>query len=140
MLLALDKVTAWATDWCVKINRDWCVKINQEKTTAKQKAGILKLSEVPLQLEEKQTYVGVTFDRQQTWKQAEAKARRKLAIMRKLSGTTSGASGNILKTVYQGDVRPHLEYGSTALASSAKSHLPNLDRVQNKALRSSHEL
>ena len=67
MHLALDKVTAWATYWCVKIN--------QEKTTAtlftlatKQKAGIQKLGEVTLQLEVEQTYLGVTFDRKQTWK------------------------------------------------------------------------
>ena len=83
MQLALDKVTPWA--------RDWCVKINQEKTTAtlftlatKQKAGVLKLGEVPLEIEEEQTYLGVTFDRKQTWKphlqKAEAMARRKLAI------------------------------------------------------------
>ena len=54
----------------------------------------------------------ITFDKRQIWKQhiakAEAKARRKLAILRKLAGTTWGASEKILKTVYQGAVRPHL--------------------------------
>jgi hypothetical protein len=38
-----------------------------------------------------QTYFGVTFDKRMTWKQhitsAEAKARRKMNIVRKLAGT-----------------------------------------------------
>ena len=138
MQLALHKVTAWAADWGVKINQDKRTATLFTLAT-KQQAGILKLSEVPLQLEEEQTYLGVTFDRNQTWKphlqKAEAKARRKLATMKTLLGTTWGASENILKTVYQGVERPHLEYGSTAWASSAKSHLQNLHRVQNQALK-----
>ena len=38
----------------------------------------------------------------------EGKARKKLAIMRKLAGTTWGANEQILKTVYEGSVRPVL--------------------------------
>lgn len=40
---------------------------------------------------------------------AEAKARRKLNIMRKLAGTNWGANEKVLKSVYEGNVRPHLE-------------------------------
>ena len=81
-------------------------------------AAILTLGEVPLQLEEELTYLGATCDRKQTWKphlqKAKTKARRKLATKKTLSGTTWRASENILKTVYQGVVRPHLEYGFLA--------------------------
>jgi ribonuclease HI len=138
MQLALDKVSAWANDWCVSINR--------EKTTAtlfslstKAIAGRLTIGGTPLTFEDQQTYLGVTFDRRQTWKQhiltAEAKARRKLNIMRKLAGTQWGATEKILKTVYQGSVRPHLEYGSSSFMTAAKTHLQTLDKVQNQALR-----
>ena len=81
----------------------------------------------------------ITFDKRQTWKQhiakAEAKVRRRLAILGKLAGTTWGASEKILKTVYQGTVRPHLEYGSTAWSTTAKTNQQALDKVQNQALR-----
>jgi hypothetical protein len=74
-----------------------------------------------------------------TWKQhitsAEAKARRKMNIMRKLAGTKWGANENILKSVYQGNVRPHLEYGSSSWMTAAKTHHQTLDKVQNQALR-----
>jgi hypothetical protein len=59
-----------------------------------------------------------------TWKQhitsAEAKARRKMNIMRKLAGTKWGANEKILKSVYQGNVRPHLEYGSSSWMTAAQ--------------------
>lgn len=66
---------------------------------------------------------------------AEAKARRKLNIMRKLAGTNWGANEKVLKSVYEGNVRLHLEYGSSAWFTAAKSHHQALDKVQNQALR-----
>ena len=135
---ALKNVAAWAERWCVTVNR--------EKTTAtlftlssKAKPGKLTLGNTTLKYVDQQTYLGVTFDKKMTWKphinQAEGKARRKLNILRKLAGTTWGATDNILKTVYQGTVRPHLEYGSSAWTTAAKTHLQTLDKVQNQALR-----
>ena len=46
-----------------------------------------------------------------------------------------GASNKTLKTVSQGTVRPHLEYGSTAWSTTAKTDQQALDKVQNQALR-----
>jgi hypothetical protein len=69
--------------------------------------GRLTLDDTPLKIEEQQTYLGVTFDKRMTWKQhtsitsAEAKARRKMNIMRKLAGTKWCANEQILKSVYQ---------------------------------------
>lgn len=135
---ALDMVAAWAKEWCVTINR--------EKTTAtlftlspKTQSVKLTMDNSPILMEDQQTYLGVTFDKRLTWKQhittAEAKARRKLNIMRKLAGTNWGANEKVLKSVYQGNVRPHLEYGSSAWLTAAKTHHQTLDKVQNQALR-----
>ncbi|PVD24865.1 hypothetical protein C0Q70_15354 [Pomacea canaliculata] len=100
------------------------------------------LGDAPLTLEDQQTYLGIAFDKRLTWKQhildAEAKARRKLNIMRKLAGTHWGANEKILKTVYQGTVRPHLEYGSSTWMTAAKSHLQTLDKVQKPSTESNN--
>ena len=40
---------------------------------------------------------------------AEAKARRKLALLRKLAGTQWGAAETVLRNVYNGTIRSHLE-------------------------------
>ena len=138
MQLAADKLAAWAEEWNVTVNKD------KSSTTlftlsSKQKPGTIKLGDTPLENDEEATYLGVTFDKRQTWKphieRAERKARRKLTILRKLAGTSWGANEKVLKQVYQGVVRPHLEYGSTAWSTAAKTHLQTLDRVQNQALR-----
>ena len=73
------------------------------------------LNHTELQHIDSATYLGVTFDRRQTWKphicNAETKARRKLALLRKLAGTKWGAAEPVLKNVYIGTIRPHLDYG-----------------------------
>ena len=136
---AVDALSNWADKWCVTINKD------KSSTTfftlsSKQTAGSVLLDGRALKEDKQPTYLGVTFDTKLTWKihiqKAETKARRKLAILRKLSGTTWGATGKILKNVYQQGIRPHLEYGSTSWGTGASdSALKTLDRVQNQALR-----
>ena len=69
------------------------------------------------------------------YSRAEAKAIRKLALLRKLDRTQWGASETVLRNVYIGTIRPHLEYGSTTLSSASKSAIYTLDKVQNQELR-----
>ena len=138
MQLAADKLNSWTEKWCVAVNKD------KSSTTLftlspKQKACTITLGGTPLKEEDEATYLGVTFDKMQTWKQhiakAEGKARRKMAILRKLAGTTWGASEKVLETVNQGTVGPHLEYSSTAWSTTAKTNQQALDKVKNQALR-----
>ena len=86
-----------------KWTQDWCVKINKTKSfttlfTLSTKAKHIKimLEDVELQHIDSTTYLGVTFDKRQTWRYhingAQAKARRKLALLRKLAGTQWGAA------------------------------------------------
>ena len=65
----------------------------------------------------------------------EARGRRCLSIMRKLSGTTWGATSKIIKTVYTGSVRPLLEYASTSRCTAANTNKAKLDKIQNAGLR-----
>ena len=65
----------------------------------------------------------------------EKKVIKKLAVLKKLSGTHWGASSKVLKTVYMGAVRPSLEYGASAWATAAKTHTKKLDKVQNIGFR-----
>ena len=138
MQLALDQVNKWTKQWCVTINKD------KSSTTLftlspKKDHRPLTLDGIVLRKEDQQTYLGITYDKRLTWSQhisgAEAKARRKLHIMRKLAGTQWGCSAEVLKQVYQGTVRPHLEQGSSAWISAAKSHKDKLEKVQNQGLR-----
>ena len=116
----------WANEWCVKINRS---KTFPTLFTLSTKVKPVKtmLNHTELQHIDSATYLGVTFDRRQTWKphicNAETKARRKLALLRKLAGTQWGAAEAVLKTVYIGTIRPHLDYGSTTCSSASDTEL-----------------
>ena len=118
---AIDQLTAWTEDWCVTVNKD------KSSTTLftlspKKQASPIKIGTHTLKEEDEATYLGVTFDKRLTWKthtlHTEGKAREKLTNMRKLAGTTWGANEQILKTVYEGSVRPVLEYSSTAWSTT----------------------
>ena len=79
----------------------------------------------------------MTFDKRLTWKQqtekAEARAKVRLALMKKLAGTTWGADTVTLKRLYTGRVRPVLEYGMTTRGTTAKSNFDRVSKVQNQA-------
>ena len=97
------------------------------------------LDDTELQHTDSATYLGITFNKRQTWKthisRAEAKARSKLALLRQLAGTQWGVAETVLRNVYIGTIRAHLEYGLTTLSSASKSAIYTLYKVQNQALR-----
>ena len=126
--------------------KKWLVKVNSRKTTytifslsPREQKATLKLSGQTLLAEDNPTYLGVTFDKRLTWKQqtekAEARAKVRLALMKKLTGTSWGADARILKKLYTGSVRPVLEYGVTAWGTAAKSNFEKVSKVQNQATR-----
>ena len=98
----------------------------------------LKLGDKIIPQVDTPTFLGGKFDTRMTWKAhieaVRGKAIRKLAVMKKLCGTSWGANSKILKQVYNGSVRPVMEYASTCWSTSAKTNKEKLDKVQNQAL------
>ena len=137
MQQAVNTLAAWAKEWNVSINKE--KSSTTLFTLTKQKAGQISLDGTRLKEDDQPTYLGVTFDKTQTWKPhiqaSEAKAKRRIALMRKLTGSSWGANQKTLRTVYESTVRPHLEYGSTAWSTATKTSLQTVDKVQNQALR-----
>ena len=133
---ATNILSSWAQDWCVKINKTKSFTTLFTLST-KSKPMKIMLDDTELQHTDSATHLGITFPKRHTWKthisRAEAKARRKLALLRKLAGTQWDAPETVLRNVYIGTIRPHPEYGSTTLSSA--SAIYTLDKVQNQALR-----
>ncbi|PVD22166.1 hypothetical protein C0Q70_17971 [Pomacea canaliculata] len=91
-----------------RTTKRWLVKVNPKKTTytifslsTREQKATLKFDGQILPLEDNPTYLGVTFDKRLTWKpqtkKVEARAKVRLAIMKKLAGTNWGADDRILK-------------------------------------------
>ena len=126
--------------------KKWLVKINPRKTTYTifslspgNPTATLIINDQTLPKEDNPTYLGVTFDKRMTWKQqaekAETRGKARLALMKKLAGTTWGADAGVLKKMYTGRIRPVLEYGVTAWGTAAKSNFDKVSKVQNQAAR-----
>ena len=79
------------------------------------------------------------FDKRLTWKEhiqnTETRAKSRLAIMKKLTGTTWGADAKTLKKMYTGRVRPVLEYGMTAWSTTSTPNQERVNKVQKQAAR-----
>ena len=86
---ALQRVTAWANNWCVTISSEKTIATLFSLPTTEY-TGKLKIGDTTLKCEDQQTYLAVTFDKRMTWKQhiqnVETKAREKLNLTRKLAG------------------------------------------------------
>ena len=134
----INEVCSWPESWTLQLNTTKTVSTLFTLSTAKEKVS-LRLNNQPVPQVETPTFLGVTLDTRLTWKPhleaVEVKATRKLAIMKKLAGTTWGANSDILKQVYTGVVRPVVEYASTIWDTTSKTNKSKLDRVQNMSLR-----
>ena len=134
----INEVCSWTESWALQLNTTKTVSTLFTLSTAKEKVS-LRWNNLPVPQVETSTFLGVTLDTRLTWKPhleaVEAKATRKLAIMKKLAGTTWGANSNILKQVSTGAVGPVIEYASTTWDTASKTNKSKLDRVQNMGLR-----
>ena len=138
MQTALRSLESWSSKWLLKINESKTTYTNFTLSTKRQEATLV-LNGKALRADETPSYLGITLDRRLTWKphlnKAQARAKLRLGIMRKLAGTTWGADMNVLKKLYVGRVRPVLEYGMSAWATTSQTNFEKVQRVQNCAAR-----
>ena len=134
----IDGIAAWTDDWGLELNtrktNATLFSLSTTKETVK-----LKLRGQELPQTDTPTFLGIKMDARLTWKpqieEMERKGIRKLALLKKLAGTTWGAECRLLSTVYTGVVRPTMEYASTSWSTASKTNQSKLDKVQNMALR-----
>ena len=135
---ALNTLEGWTKQWLVRINLRRTTYTIFSLSTKEQKA-TLHINGLTQLAEHNPTYLGVTFDKRLTWKQqtekAEARAKERLTLIKKMAGMTWGADTVTLKRLYTGRVRPVLEYGMTAWGTTAKSNFDRVSKVQNQATR-----
>ena len=92
----INEVCNWTESWALQLNTTKTVSTLFTLSTAMEKVSV-KLNNQPVPQVEMSAFLGVTLDACLMWKPhleaVEAKATRKLAIMKKLAGTTGGGGG-----------------------------------------------
>lgn len=129
----------------------WCdengFKISTAKTTAvvfsnsRQRAGEVKLMIQGKKIEVNTTakFLGVIFDCRMTWAPhidyVITKCRKRLGLLRSVSGNKWGANKKALLMLYRALIRPILDYGAVAFCTASDSQLKRMEIIQAQALR-----
>lgn len=128
-------------EWCDK----WGFKVSVAKTKVvlfykgKKKKVDVKYRGVSLEQETKVKFLGMIFDKRMSWKDhieyVVSKCKKKVNLLKVLSGTNWGASKEVNLLLYRSLIRSCIDYGCEVYDSCAKVHKVKLDRVQYQCLR-----
>ena len=135
---AIYGINKWTQGWGLEINTDKTNSTIFSLSTSKEQINLRLKDEIVPQTDAP-TFLGVKLDTRLTWKpqieKMERSSLQKLALMRKLAGTTLGADSSILIKVYTATVWPAMKYASTTWGTAVKTNKSRLDKVQNMALQ-----
>ena len=122
---AISDISKWTLDWGLEINTSKTNSTLFSLSTSKEQIKLRLKGEIVPQTDNP-TFLGVKLYTRLTWKPQVEKMERsslqKLALMRKLAGTSWGADSSILTKVYTATVPPTLEYASTTWETAAKTN------------------
>ena len=128
---SLDRVQTWCDTWGFKLSPTKSCGVvfsNKRKFVVKKP---LLLAGVPLPMEKKVKFLGLIFDCKLSWSEhinyVFDKCKRKLNLLRSLSGTSYGASKRCLLTIYRTLIRSLMDYRAIAYDSATKSTKAKLD-------------
>jgi len=134
----LDKIVDWCELWGFKINVSKTVAVLFTHRIDKIESNILIRGQ-PIKIDKTVKFLGLIFDSKLSWNahiaHIEEKCKKRLNLMRMLSGQTWGASKSSLLIVYRMLIRSVLDYGSIAYNTTSLANKRRLDVIQHKALR-----
>ena len=136
--LNLDKIQQWCDRNGFKISTDKTVAILFTKSTKEIDLNITLLNN-KIKTVDSTKFLGVIFDKRLTWEKhiqyITSRAKKRLNLLKSLSGTKWGAATKALLTLYRSLIRPILDYADIAYDSARNSHLKKLDLIQSAALK-----
>ena len=120
------------------------LKINGNKTHSIHFGSQLQLPPIsiygtPVEWTTCHQYLGIWLDYQLNYNRHIAATKEKtsarLRVMRAITGLRGGAEPPVLRSYYMQGIRSIIEYGASCLATTSKTGLATMDRIQNQALR-----
>ena len=134
----LDKLADWCNVWGFKININKTVAVLFTHRIDKIESR-LKVNGEPIKIAKTVKFLGLVFDTKLSWNAhiayIQEKCKKRLNLMRMISGQNWGASKTSLLIIYRTLVRSVLDYGATAYNSTSHANKQKLDKIQSKALR-----
>lgn len=135
----LDKILVWCQTWGFILSKDKSIAVIFSRQRDLSTRLQFKIGQTPVKFEKEVKFLGMIFDERLSWKAhidyVVDKCKKRLNLMRSISGTTWGADKSSLLTIYKALIRSILDYGCIAFNSATKESKDKLDRVQHQALR-----
>ena len=134
----LDVLSSWFKEWGFTLSNEKTVPVLFTKSTINP-LPVIKLEGNVLTYKNNHRFLGMIFDSKLTWQlhieNIVTRSKRKLNILRALTGTKWGSSSKSLLIVYRAIIRSIFDYGCQAYNSAADTTKKKLDSVQYQALR-----
>ena len=123
--IAIDKADIWFDMWGFLLSDD---KTVSTLFTRRQKPDVcdyaLTINGRPLKIQQSVRYLGIIFDRRLSWNEhvqyTVVKCKKRLNLMRAVSGRSWGASQKTLLQIYRSLIRSVVDYGSMVLDSASE--------------------
>ena len=136
---SVDQLQNWCDTWGFKISTDKTVAVLFTRRKQNKLHKDLNLKGIKIKLEKSAKFLGMYFDSRMTWKEhinyVTEKCKKRLNLMRMLSGQTWGASKKSLLTIYKVLIQSVIDYGCVAYDTASNNLKHKLDSIQYKALK-----
>lgn len=135
---ACHAVESWAAKWRIKFNagKSQALLLTRRRRV---NVGDVTLFGTPIPWTSHARYLGVTLDRQLTWKKhvdaTWKRASAALGALYPLLNQQSTLSVECGLRIYRASIRSIIDYAAPVWGLAARSYLERLQRLQNKALR-----
>ena len=135
---SLNAIDKWCHENGFKISNSKTVGVLFTKKRNVPKIRI-KIGSDLIKIDKTAKFLGVIFDNKLSWKPHIEyiinKCKKRMNLMRAISGLQWGASKKALLNIYRALIRSVIEYGDVAYASASKTHLNKLISIQTEALK-----
>lgn len=138
---ACNSIAEWSNEWLMQLSIDKC-EISLFSMDAKHadKRPEVRIGDELLGFNPTPCFLGVTYDRRLTFgphvQRTVAKTKKRITMLKALSGTDWGFGKDLLTTTYVAMIRSQIEYGSPAwMPWIGKGNMEKLERIQLEAAR-----
>jgi len=134
----LTAIVDWCGNWGFQLSPQKTVGVlfTQKKSTPKLE---IKIDGKDVQFKKEARFLGLIFDDKLSWKKhldyVQDRCKKRLNLLRCISGSTWGADGPLLLRLYKALIVPVIDYGCEAYDSTTDSLKKLLDSIQYKALK-----
>ena len=134
----LTSIREWCKEWGFILSKDKTVAVIFTSSKITDDPPKLTIDNIALTWKKEAKFLGVIFDSRMTWtshiNSVVDRCRKRLNLMRCMSGQDWGADKKALLQIYSAMIRSIIDYGCVAYGTASPTQLMKIDAIQTQAL------